>query len=351
MPPWRWVKIFESALSVIPEEQRKRSIGGRTSPRSCRFCLREAPLATFRCKAHVVAEAFGNRSLFSLDECDDCNQLGSKYEDDLARLLLGSRLIARAPSKKNSVTHKSRRSAARIDASRSTGLAIRFDPDDRDIRIQLTDDGFKLSTRQPSYCPANVVRALARMGFFALPAATCRELEHIRRWLQREFEWPSSWFSMFSLNGEGVLGETILQVYVPDEEGRGSYPPLHVRFSFGRSMVVAQIPGPDWKRLPTVIAPGGTAILAPPGEVFDDNWYEVEFYSPELAAKARPSHEAIAREAYFEFQARGCAHGRDTDDWIVAEQRLLWARYEAHELETDGAPNKPPPLQGPGRSE
>ena len=54
--------------------------------RRCRFCGRGIPDVTFRRDAHAVPEFLGNKSLFSMNECDDCNAiLASGYEDHLAK--------------------------------------------------------------------------------------------------------------------------------------------------------------------------------------------------------------------------------------------------------------------------
>ncbi len=39
-------------------------------------------------------------------------------------------------------------------------------------------------------------------------------------------------------------------------------------------------------------------------------------------ADTMPSPEAIARRAYEMYQQRGCAHGRDLEDWLRAEREL-----------------------------
>ncbi len=43
-------------------------------------------------------------------------------------------------------------------------------------------------------------------------------------------------------------------------------------------------------------------------------------------------HDEIAAVAYELYEARGCIHGRDLDDWLDAEQIVL-ARHAGQELE------------------
>jgi len=79
----KWLCLFSHWVKPV-DGQRKHYIGQRT-PRKCRFCGRDETMATFRSDAHIIPAAFGNRSLLSYEECDDCNQqIGSRLEDDLA---------------------------------------------------------------------------------------------------------------------------------------------------------------------------------------------------------------------------------------------------------------------------
>lgn len=52
----------------------------------CRFCgTTERRAFGSKRNAHTFPEALGNRTLFSLDECEDCNQRSSVYEDALCK--------------------------------------------------------------------------------------------------------------------------------------------------------------------------------------------------------------------------------------------------------------------------
>ncbi len=138
-PNWYWTKTFERAID--PAITVREYLGNRSAPRSCRFCLRYAPDATFRMAAHVVPEAFGNRSLLSADECDSCNQIGSLFESDLANLLFGSRLISMLPSKKSAVKYRLGKSEAFVEATPSTRkLFIKPQPGDGAVRLRVPRD-------------------------------------------------------------------------------------------------------------------------------------------------------------------------------------------------------------------
>ncbi len=162
------------------------------------------------------------------------------------------------------------------------------------------------------------------MAFFTLPDKTRAEVDHVRRWLRAEEDWQAAWLCMFSVRGEGTLTRPILQVYVPDNGARGKYPPLWVRFAYGRTMVTTQIPDASWRVPATKMTEEGTLMFAPPDAVRRDLRHELEFFSPELAGQLAPSYEEIAEAAYYRYLARGSAPGSAHGDWVAAEQDLLW---------------------------
>jgi len=69
--------------------------------RRCRFCARGKPEVRFRKKAHAVAHLLGNKSIISMNECDECNGHLGKYEDQLGKWTLFARALSHVPGKKN----------------------------------------------------------------------------------------------------------------------------------------------------------------------------------------------------------------------------------------------------------
>ena len=56
---------------------------------------------TFKSDAHAVAEFLGNRSILSLNECDECNaRFATEYEDHLSKWSLFARSVSQVRGKK-----------------------------------------------------------------------------------------------------------------------------------------------------------------------------------------------------------------------------------------------------------
>jgi hypothetical protein len=65
---------------------------------------------------------------------------------------------------------------------------------------------------------------------------------------------------------------------------------------------------------------------------------------PAVPIGGAATHEAIARRAHQLFVQRGCGHGHDLEDWLLAERELAPARGET-EQPPSGVPQaaSPPP--------
>ncbi|MEB0261779.1 hypothetical protein [Mucilaginibacter sp. 10I4] len=68
--------------------------------RVCRFCHKKSPYVSFHKNAHVVSEMLGNKRFQSDFECDDCNAIFSRYENDLANYLGIVRTVQSVKGKK-----------------------------------------------------------------------------------------------------------------------------------------------------------------------------------------------------------------------------------------------------------
>jgi Protein of unknown function (DUF2934) len=268
---------------------------------------------------------FGNHSLLSVDECDACNQAGSLFEGDLANLLFGERLISMQRPRGGSVKYRHGRSEAFVEATpRKRALFIKPQPSDSSVRVWRTATGCRLRIKVPAYRPSNVVKALARMGFFTLADGMRAELDHIRSWLRGEYDWQTAWLCMFHLQEEGTFERTHLQVYVADDSAPETYPRLQVRFVYGPTLVTTQVPNRQWQVGAKGVPQGGEFLSSPPDTIHRDRWHETELFSPELAELPAPAHHEVELAAYYRYLARGGSGDRALDDWVAAEQDLLW---------------------------
>jgi hypothetical protein len=194
-PKEKWDVLFEfrCGVDVTPAARQI----AHTTPRSCLFCGRTKPVATFKKIAHIVPAAFGNRSLFSLDECDGCNaRAGKLFENDLVNSLTPERALWGLRSRRGRVKH----SISGLSSVSSSGLSsnIYVDSDDPSVTVsEVIDGGFEVYISGRKYRPMAVAKALARMALFVLAPNDCQSVDWMFAWLRGEVEWLPTYADMF----------------------------------------------------------------------------------------------------------------------------------------------------------
>jgi hypothetical protein len=157
--------------------------------RVCRFCLRTTPAVTFNKEAHAVPQLFGNRSLLSVYECDDCNQkFGIRIENDLGNWTKPYRTMLLVPGKGGVPSIKDRGAERwRIDGH--------VEGDQRELEtIHWRNEGpFRIDenqhlhitelTRDP-YTPAGVMKAFVRVGLTLMPDPELAYFPELMAWIQ-----------------------------------------------------------------------------------------------------------------------------------------------------------------------
>ena len=146
------------------------TLGDRDNP-SCRFCGQNEPAVSFSHQAHAIPESFGNRCLFSMHECNECNQyFGDSIENHLGNWSIVRRTLSGIRGKSKVPTLKSNGSEPMWRISRDAGglkykeykecAVVEIDEENKSIAFQLAGG---------SYIPLAVFKAFAKIGLTLLP--------------------------------------------------------------------------------------------------------------------------------------------------------------------------------------
>jgi hypothetical protein len=158
--------------------------------RKCRFCGRGSTEAGFRELAHAVPDFLGNLSIFSLNECDDCNAyFGRECEDDLSKATMLQRTLAGVPRKKSPrSTFKSNDGELRIDAD---GHAIHIQvPAPNSVDDLMVDGKLPESipllgdTRSQPYVPIRASMALVKIACSICPKEELAQCRGATEWVR-----------------------------------------------------------------------------------------------------------------------------------------------------------------------
>lgn len=156
----------------------------------CRFCGTRDP-KNFKSIAHTFPQALGNQWIVSSDECDDCNQLFSVYDDALVSALrpfltLGgtagkSGVPQTGRSQGNSVIRQTRVDGRRHIAIKLNNVDLKrhvqHTPDGRHLRMNVPVEGFK-------FRPRHAYKALSKIGLALMPDDLLPQYSKLRDWLQ-----------------------------------------------------------------------------------------------------------------------------------------------------------------------
>lgn len=139
--------------------------------RVCRFCGNSMPVTSFRTKAHFFPEMLGSRYLLSDFECDACNSIISKYENDLANFLGVARTLNVVSGKNGVPKYKDRGSSLELVANRSeqTILLSRSNAADQSIRFDESTNNLIIEFTCNPYVPINVYKSILKIALSVLP--------------------------------------------------------------------------------------------------------------------------------------------------------------------------------------
>lgn len=248
--------IFEVVFSYAFETDsypKKRWLGDR-GQRRCRFCDSKSPV--FRGESHVIPAGLGNRSLFSLEECADCNDpWGSDLEDHLAKYLFLTRAVARIRKRKGGVKYKrTPESKASISSSPDENLVrVEIEAGDDSVKMEdLGNNAMLLTAHGQPYSPMKAVKALARLGIFVLDAPDYDRCAHVVRWLRGQVEYKPYFIRAF-IPG---TGRRLVRLRVYRRRGSDStVAPFVVHLSYASVDLIVPFPEASFDQPALPVAP------------------------------------------------------------------------------------------------
>jgi len=182
-------KLIISYNFQMYDSNQKKICLGKTKEKKCCICGKRAPEVTFKQQKHVIPAFFGNRWLFSLEECDVCNgKLGKKYENDLAAMFSGQRIIGRIPKRKGypKIRIPDKKSCMGIDKNK---IAIFIEDSEHDFKFkQLDDDTLSLTVPVPPYYPVNAIKSIAHALWLILDKKRRTKYSDILGWINNKIQ-------------------------------------------------------------------------------------------------------------------------------------------------------------------
>ncbi len=214
--------------------------------RRCRFCGRDSSRASFRNDAHAVSHLLGNKSLFSPNECNDCNRrCGQKYEDQLGKWSNLARALAQIPGKRNKKpTFKS--NDLRVE-SIATGLSIHVPTPHSvdDLSADGLPDVFALTgnTESQRHIPIHAAMALVKMACSVCPPEDLGQCQNAIGWLAERQEFRMSSFPVYFAFTPGPISNGASEAVLLRRKGDGAEPRLWFVIQFCNFRFQVFVPG------------------------------------------------------------------------------------------------------------
>lgn len=192
----------------------------------CRFCgTSEASAFGKKTNAHTFPEALGNKSLFSLDECSQCNTKFSLYEDALCKAV-GPYLTLGGTVGKNGVRQTGRTKGdlvlkhEKVSGNRQIYALVKNQgvPSKAAYRIQGEIINLRIPVSRESFIPLYAYKALLKIALSLMPEDKLQQFQKSLSCLQDANQAPGPYplqvgFSYaFVGNSPPTLGCAILQL-------------------------------------------------------------------------------------------------------------------------------------------
>lgn len=265
-------------------EQAKSSVGtakARLGTKGeCRYC-RTRDSSRFRKVAHTFPESLGNKWIISLDECDECNEKFSIYEDSLTKGVAPFLTLGGFVGKGNKTRQTGRTKGRSVirhtvqDARRHLSMSLSNAEWQDHVSIDPATGQFILNMPIAAvpFVPYYAYKAILKMAYALLPESEHKNFECIRRSLldvdddldNSNAEVGLSFASIG--NAPPLVCGTLLRRHIPTD------PLPHMIFIFTAGSICIQIVlKSDHKdehlpqRLPARANIHWQSVLCPPGE-------------------------------------------------------------------------------------
>lgn len=226
--------------------------------RRCRYCGRGKPDVRFKMDAHTVPDFLGNSSIFSMNECDDCNQhFGKGCDDHLSKQTMLARTLVGIPRKKSKEsTFKSNDGTLRIDSNGSK-VDIRVpapnSADDLLVDKKVPDEIPLIGdTASQLYVPIRAAMALVKTACSVCPKEDLGQCQGAIDWLMGRQAVRFSQFPVYFAFTPGPIDDKVSEVVLLRRKGDGAEPYLWcvVQFrNFRYQVFVPCCPADDsWSR-------------------------------------------------------------------------------------------------------
>lgn len=185
------LNYYENNYEIICEyfltSESKKEVLRDRDEKKCRFCGKGEPDVRFKNIAHAIPEALGNKSLEMAYECDQCNNLfGGTIENSFGKWSKPMRTFARIRGKSGIPTLKKGSNGGWRIEYKETGLNVKDYQDNPIVTLDEKNKKVTFSLKREPYIPANIAKALIKIGLSILPEDEFQPFSSLCAWLREK---------------------------------------------------------------------------------------------------------------------------------------------------------------------
>ncbi|MFJ7890559.1 HNH endonuclease [Lysinibacillus xylanilyticus] len=188
---------------------------GTKEERRCRFCGRGKGDTTFKKVAHAIPELIGNKIITSFEECDECNEIFSKLENELANYLSFVRPTTGIKGKKGVPSYKGKDGLQiDVDKEKKNRFILKNDINSGNIEEDVINKTITIKGEISPYIPLSVYKCFVKMGLSIMPKEYLKHFFYTLIWIREENFYPEVKCKLYEQFIPGVKPYTNLELYL-----------------------------------------------------------------------------------------------------------------------------------------
>jgi len=235
------LEYYENNFVLISKYElysNEKQLIGSYDNRICRFCGRSVSDTTFRDKVHAIPAYLGNRTLFTCEECDECNHFfGDTIEDQFSKFLGLRRTMSKIRGRTGIPSYRlPGRTIPRVDfdPKKNSFLASSdFAEDFLKINLQTKNVVIKIN-RQP-YRRRSAFKSLVRMALDLMPKSELQYFNNTINWIRNIIpesdQIQGKFFCFYSVSPTALKGIDVLLLRRKSLSAHLPYLSLYLAFS------------------------------------------------------------------------------------------------------------------------
>lgn len=188
------------------------------------FVIKTGHKQSLEKKAHSISEAIGNKKVFTLDECDTCNEFfGNTIEKSFITFIDFFRVLSKQKGKKGEI--KINKSSTYIENIKTPQELSNIIKDENIILVvgnKLEQNGnlFKIPLGTEKLIPMDIYRTLCKYVISVLPNDYLQYYQSTIKWIKKEYIIPND--KLFSIRYAIILSQNCLApeltIYIKKEK-------------------------------------------------------------------------------------------------------------------------------------